>query len=317
MFPESFVEHWVRKLTKPGEYVLDPFCGRGTAPFQALLIGRPAIGNDINPVAYVVTKAKTNAPSPGPLRRRLTLLERFFDPDEWSAEAAALPDFFHVAYHPTTLQQVVYLRSRLNWRGDSDVDTMLAALTLGILHGESLKSPSYLSNQMPRTISTKPAYSIRFWRERGLIAPPRDAFDLIRRQITFRYESQPPESRAKVYNTDMRELHMFELPSDIRCVVTSPPYLDVTNFEEDQWLRLWFLGGPPRPTKGRVSRDDRYENRDAYWRLLGDMWRVLGVILDSRADVVVRLGGKGLSPEQIVEGLYGTSAYSRRQVRLH
>ena len=24
-----------------------------------------------------------------------------------------------------------------------------------------------------------------------------------------------------------------------------PPYLDVTHFEEDQWLRLWFLGGPP------------------------------------------------------------------------
>src|SRR5258705_2335387 len=42
------------------------------------------------------------------------------------------------------------------------------------------------------------------------------------------------------------------------CVITSPPYLDVTNFEEDQWLRLWFLGGPPYPTRHRLASDDRH-----------------------------------------------------------
>jgi len=32
----------------------------------------------------------------------------------------------------------------------------------------------YLSNRMPRTISTKPDYSIRWWRERGLKPPRRE-----------------------------------------------------------------------------------------------------------------------------------------------
>lgn len=65
MFPESFPERWIEELTEPGDVVLDPFCGRGTTPFQALLMGRHAIASDINPVAYCVTRAKLRAPATG------------------------------------------------------------------------------------------------------------------------------------------------------------------------------------------------------------------------------------------------------------
>ncbi len=40
MFPESFPEKWIDKLTNPGDTVFDPFSGRGTTPFQALLMNR-------------------------------------------------------------------------------------------------------------------------------------------------------------------------------------------------------------------------------------------------------------------------------------
>ena len=121
--------------------------------------------------------------------------------------------------------------------------------TLGTLHGESEKSPSYLSNQIPLIISTKPAYSVRFWKNHGFTAPERDTFALLRRQAAYRYESPRPDGRGWVFHKDMRQLPWVadQLPGPIRLVVTSPPYLDVTNFEENQWLRLWFLGGPPVP----------------------------------------------------------------------
>src|SRR5439155_24357395 len=129
----------------------------------------------------------------------------------------------------------------------------LAALALGSLHGESDKSAAYFSNQMPRTISTKPSYSIRFWQQRELVAPERDVFDILEQRLRFRFESERPKGEALVIHRDMRELpQMIDLlPGPIRCVITSPPYFDVTNFEEDQWLRLWFLGGPPHPTRSR------------------------------------------------------------------
>jgi len=318
MFPETFVEKWVSRLTREGDYVLDPFSGRGTTPFQSLLMGRNALAVDINPVSYCITRAKTNAPSLASVRRRLTILERDYEPKMWENERGNLPQFFGYAYSPKTLRQILYLRSQLRWK-TSDVDCFVAALTLGSLHGGTSASAMYLSNQMPRTISTKPEYSIKFWKDRGLYPPPaRDAFDVLRRQVAYRYESAPPANRANVWHMDMRELPRFKrtLPGRIACVITSPPYFNVTSFEEDQWLRLWFLGGPPHPTYRKISKDDRHESPTAYWRFITDIWRTLGLILSPKADVVVRLGGKGFNPDRLTDALTGCSAVTSRRVRL-
>lgn len=317
MFPETFVETWVNRLTKPGTVVLDPFCGRGTTPFQSLLMDRIVIASDINPVAYCITKAKTNAPTAKALRRRITELEKRFDARSWEPARRAMPEFFHHAYATATLRQLLYLRNRLSWEFNN-TDCMLAALVLGSLHGETQKSKSYLSSQMPRTISTKPAYSVRFWRMHKLQPPERDAFALLRDRVTFRYESDPPEGRGTVIKSDMRELPRLldEFDKPIRCVITSPPYLDVTNFEEDQWLRLWFLRGKPYPTYRTVSRDDRHENAEKYWDMISDMWRVLGKVLAKKADIVIRLGGKDFDTEGMGQRLQATSIFSRRKAEL-
>jgi hypothetical protein len=313
MFPESFAEHWVKQLTRKGDTVLDPFCGRGTLPFQALLMGRKAIGSDINDVAYCVTRAKTNAPTLASVKRRLTQLENEFAADGFEVQRRKLPEFFHVAYRPATLRQVLCLRQSLKWRS-SDVDCMVAALTLGVLHGESERSPSFLSAQMPHTISTKPDYSVRFWRERDLHAPKRDAFELLRTQAEYRYKSERPEGTASIYHTDMRDLPRIGLPDGIKCVVTSPPYFDVTSYQEDQWLRGWFLGGPSKPCATRT--EERTSDVDRYWRLIGDMWRMLGLVLARRAHVVIRIGAVRYAPNALAKQLLGTAVLSKRKVTL-
>jgi hypothetical protein len=317
MFPETFVETWIDRLTKRGTVVLDPFCGRGTTPFQALLMGRRAVASDINPVAYCITKAKTNAPAAKTVRRRVTELEKEYSPRSWEPHRRRMPEFFHHAYAKETLRQLLYLREHLDWE-HNDADCMITALVLGSLHGETEKSSSYLSNQMPRTISTKPAYSVRFWQKRSLHPPERDAFELLRDRVTYRYESEPPEGRGTVLKADMRELPRIlddEL-KPIRCVITSPPYLDVTNFEEDQWLRLWFLNGEPRPTYRKISKDDRHERAEHYWDLISDMWRVLGKVLAKKADIVIRIGGKNFDPTEMGNRLHVTSVFSRRRAGL-
>ena len=316
MFPEGFAKFWIEELTNPGQVVLDPFCGRGTTPFQALLMGRRAIAIDVNPVAFCLTFAKTNSPSLGALTGRLTRLERAFDKSEWRGIGSRLPPFFRVAFRPKVLQTLFYLRETLNWR-ESPVDCMIAALVLGILHGEAGATRPYLSNQMPRTISTKPAYSIRYWEQHELTAPNRDVFEELRKQANFRYESVPPRRTGEVFLDDMRDLpRLIGTNRKIQCAITSPPYRDVTHFEEDQWLRLWFLGGPPRPTHGLVSRDDRLRGPDLYWRMIGDMWRTLGLVLSPDSNIVIRLGSRTNSPEELVEALKGSGVLSRRKLYL-
>lgn len=317
MFPETFAERWIGELTKPGEVVLDPFSGRGTTALTAVLMKRRAVACDVNDVAYCLTGAKTHAPSLPVLRRRLTRLENGFNSRAWRTRGAACSEFLRLAYHSRTLEQLLYLRAALAWK-ENDTDRMVAALVLGSLHGEADKSQSYFSNQMPRTISTKPRYSVRFWKKRGLVAPHRDVFDILRKRADFRYASEPPRGECVVLHRDMRDLPWLyaNWPSPIRCVVTSPPYFDVTNFEEDQWLRLWFLGGPPRPTTGRLSTDDRHGYLAKYCSFLTDMWRTLGRVVARKGHVVIRIGSTRLRPDKLVKILVGTSRVMERRVRL-
>ena len=317
MFPEAFAERWIRDLTSPGEIVLDPFCGRGTTPFQALLMNREAVCSDINPVAYCITKAKTNSPKKTKVMNKINVLNDTYDGSEYQNKKNELPEFFKYAYDENVLLQIIYLRESLNWRG-STIDAMIAALVLGSLHGESQKSNCYLSNQMPHVISTKPNYSIRYWKKHRLHPPKKNVFELLRNRLEYRYKSKPTERRAKVLLTDIRELPFRKMKDygEIRYVITSPPYMNVTSFEEDQWLRLWFLGGEPIPKRGQVSRDDRHSNASSYWMFISDMWRVFGNILGKRANIVIRIGGKNASPEKLTSCLLATSIFSKRKVSL-
>jgi hypothetical protein len=249
--------------------------------------------------------------------RRLEELERSYHRRRTFQEVSELPIFFRYAYSPETLQQLVFLRGRLSHK-TSLVDCMIAALALGSLHGETDRSSRFLSNQMPHTISTKPDYSVRFWKEGNWHPPIRDVFELLRAQLVFRYETPPPKERAQIFHMDMRDLprqkRCFGAP--VRCVVTSPPYFDVTNYAEDQWLRLWFLGGPSEPKKQTFSRDDRHGSLDQYWLMLADMWRTFSLILDKNADVVVRLGAARIHPERLIAGLDGVARVANRKIRL-
>ena len=84
MFPASFAEYWIKKCTKPGQLVADPFSGRGTAPLQSLLMGRHTVAGDVNPVAFVLTGAKVDSPARASILRRLNALDVQFDEDRFS-----------------------------------------------------------------------------------------------------------------------------------------------------------------------------------------------------------------------------------------
>jgi len=322
MFPEAFAERWINQLTRPGDLILDPFSGRGTTVFQANLMGRRGLACDINPVAFVLSKAKTNAPTlKGTLARVDELEEEFInlglEAHEWESATDGSLEFFEMAYAPKTLQQLIFLRVNLR-PAKSDEDCMICAVALGALHGETVRSNNYLSNQMPRTISTKPSYSVKYWRARNMRAPTRNVFSVLRDRLEFRYGSQPPSVKSSVFLADMRELPRVarSYRRKAHLVVTSPPYLDTTSFEEDQWLRLWLLGGPPKPARGRISPDDRRSGARAYWSFIGDMWRTIGLMTSDNGHVVIRVAGKDMSGDNLVAGLEGTSVLTQRPIRL-
>lgn len=307
MFPESFVQENVEKYSRKGDWVFDPFCGRGTTVLESLVLGRNAAGSDINPVAYCISRAKAERPTLKAVQERIEELEHLYlyaDKRTLEAVRESLPAFYRRAFFSTTMRELLFLRSALNWT-KSKVDCFLAALVVGSLHGEMDRSEAYFSNQMPRTICLKPAYSLRYWRKKNLFPKKREVFKMLRGKADFRLKDLPPCGTGQVKKSDARVVseRFVSLEGQVSLVVTSPPYLNVTSYEEDQWLRLWFLGGAPQPTYGKVSTDDRHVDSGKYWDFLKGAWIGLAPLLKRKAKIVIRLGGIGIHAEEITTHL--------------
>ena len=310
MFPADFVRRHVLLYSKKNDWIFDPFCGRGTTILESLSLGRNAAGSDINPVAYCVSRAKAEHPSLSSVLIRIMELENQYKKYDTANNVKCkqgLPAFFKRAFYHSTLDELLFLRDALNWKNQS-IDRFITALVIGSLHGEMKDSKAYFSNQMPRTICLKPNYSLRYWKKHGLFPKKRRIFVMLRDKAIYRLQTINNFSEGNVKLADARKVSTAfpDLSQKISLIITSPPYLNVTCYEEDQWLRLWFLGQEPYPTYGTISKDDRHLSETKYWQFLTESWQGISPLVSDSAKMVIRLGAKQISRKDLAQQLVST-----------
>jgi len=281
---------------RPGEWVLDPFCGRGTTLFAARKLGMGSVGIDSNPVAAAIAQAKLVAPRPASVVR---LARELLD-----GPAVAEPDgdYWRRAYSPGVLQSVCRLREGLRGREDG-VAIGLRGVLLGCLHGRvNKKAASYLSNQMPHTYATKPAAAVRFWRERSMSPPDLDVLEVIARHARRRYARAPAPVPGEVFLGDAIEM-LKGMRRRFSWVITSPPYPGMATYRPDGWLRGWLLGGPSMPDYDRVGQLGALRG-ERFIEGLAQVWRATAARCDPGASLIVRFGAlpsaKGGDPGELL-----------------
>ena len=247
MFPAKVAHYFIQSYSRPRDVVLDPFSGRGTVPLQARVEGRRAIGNDLNPLAYVLSRAKTNPPSWHAVNNAIDDLERKYRRSE-SFDPDAPPDI-RMLYHPKTLRQIYFVRSYLLRQpisGWTPEDSMIAGGLAGIMHGSFRRDGSsrYLSISMPNTFSMSPTYVQKFIREKGLTPPDQDVFKCLRNKVARLYLDSSDGLVGAARSQDAAKLLRSRniRPKSVDLIVTSPPYLQVMNYGTSNWIRLWLLG---------------------------------------------------------------------------
>ena len=116
-FAPDFARQAIQAFTKPGETVLDPFCGSGTTIVEAMSAGRRAAGFDVSSLAAFISRTKTTSLSPRD-KRQLT---------EWLAIVQAVR---RPVAHLTKFENLDYYQRNLPANVQSFFTTILELLDL-------------------------------------------------------------------------------------------------------------------------------------------------------------------------------------------
>ena len=218
--------------------------GRGTTPIEAAFLGRIPYGCDVNSLSKILLRPRLNPPSLSDVSRRLAEIDL--------AAKTEIRDDLSVFYHPQTLMRITNLRSYFMERAELGkidyIDEWIRMVATNRLTGHSTGFFSVYTLPPNQALSIESQRRIN--KKLNQEPPYRDVLEIILRK-----------SRSLLRNLEEHELNLLsqsrknakfatsssdntpEFENDsVQLIVTSPPFLDVVNYQKDNWLRCWFNG---------------------------------------------------------------------------
>ena len=243
-FKPSLPAFFLERLTVEGDRCLDPFMGRGTTVLESALHGRVPCGNDVNPLSTMLVRPRLLPPQLSAIDRRLAEIDLDVETDP---EERLL-----VFFHPDTLRRLQALRTYLLARaadGELDaVDDWIRMVAINRLTGHSSGFFSVYTLPPNQAVSVDAQRKINAKRDQR--PPRRDLVAIIRKKSIallrdisplWRHEGADVARRA-VLTTGPASSIPALADASVQLVVTSPPFLDVVQYADDNWLRCWFAG---------------------------------------------------------------------------
>ncbi len=281
--------YFIERFTKPGEIVYDPFMGRGTTILEAVLAGREAIGNDVNPLSRMLVEPRLDVPEIDSVAGRLESIN--FDGIHRQNEDLSM------FYHPRTLRQILALRGYLTQRrgeGKEDkTDRWIRMIATNRLTGHS---PGFFSvYTLPPNQAASRDDQKRINRIRKQKPGFRNVPELILRKTRRLLSALTDGQRDRLSNAldkvvlltgDARSTGHI-MGNSVQLTVTSPPFLDIVDYAKDNWLRCWFNEIPIESVQRSITKTRTVSE---WTNVMGEVFRELYRITKPGGHVAFEVG---------------------------
>ncbi len=273
-FKGQLPRFFIQLLTKEKDIVYDPFSGRGTTVIEAALLGRNIISNDINPLSKILTSPRINVPTIEEVKKRIIAI-----PIDQNAKAEIDLSMF---YHPITEAEIVsiknYLKLRRENKEEDIIDSWIRMVATNRLTGHSAGFFSVYT--LPPNQAVSPESQRKINEKRKQTPPYRNTKELILRKSKSLTRDVSEQKRKQLREIAQNALFLTEdarntsdIPNEsVQLTVTSPPFLDVVQYAEDNWLRCWFNSIDVEEVEKRITMS---KSIDEWCIVMGNVFKEL------------------------------------------
>jgi len=261
----------IKIFSKKGELILDNFVGSGTTLLEASILERRSIGVDINPLACLISKAKTTSIDESllkkeipnlikklqkvifPTRNQLTLDFYNLDKKDLNSESNyELPNFPNLEhwFQKQVIIELALIKKYCNEIEQEDFRNLCLVCFSSIIRGASNASSEF-GNLM---VTKKPKKEIIDTLERFIRKLKKAEEEIIRlNKFTNRNKD------IQIIYGDTRNLH-FLSDETVDFIVTHPPYIAAVPYAEYQKLSLRWLDYSDRELDKTIIGGRRQSN---------------------------------------------------------
>jgi len=235
--------HFIIKYTKKGDVILDPFCGSGTSLLEARLLGRNAIGIDINPLAILISDVKTTPVNIKRLENAIQIAQ-----DELKImkdlEGIDFPnkDYWFCKKAQSELSKIKFIIDNPKKNTNQKIVKYLKLCFSAIIRKSSNADPRIAKIYKSRRVLDK--------LNRGWFPTPIKYFEETLRKNCERFKSfeisgynnnnfvEVIQGDARKTSAILKELGI----NKVDFIITSPPYINAQDYFRSYKLELWWLG---------------------------------------------------------------------------
>ena len=256
-YSPEFVSSIIDRFAADAISILDPFCGAGTTALVAALRGRRGLFAEVNPVCRFVIEAKLSAVRLPPAKRErlaLALEELSASVDEQLERCgpdSALATSFSRSFGTSEFFDAFSFENVCRLR------TMADQLTRKDRHLGRLFTVAVLRSLVPGSLLIRRG-DLRFRTTDELRRNPpalkREVRSSLRRIASDLHDAPTAAGSAELVCNDARTLAQH-LRQPVDAIITSPPYLNGTNYFRNTKIELWFLRELLAKAGLRVLRD--------------------------------------------------------------